>query len=159
MTETRAQALDVAWIGLQIDPEAVKAARDFATTALGALAKTDADHVDAVRTVVSELVTNAIKYGAGADRTNIGLEVGIWSLWTLVTVDDRDPRVRRSRVRKGDDLPESGRGLLIVRALAARFWWDPRLISKTATAAILRTGVTLTDGDQAVLDELERTGE
>lgn len=144
---------------LPISPEAAATARGLTAEFLVDQARLDAEHVSDVVLVVSELVTNAIKYGANG-RRNICLDVEVWSKWTLITVDDCDPHVYEAAPeRDGDDLPESGRGLLIVRAYAERFWWDQKLISKTANAVICRTGITLTDEDNALLDGLESESE
>ena len=157
MTELPTEPLWATGRSLPISPEAAPTARDFTAGFLVGKARLDAGHVGDVVLVVSELVTNAIKYGANA-RPNIYLEVGIWSKWTLITVDDRDPQVYEAAPERDDELRESGRGLDIVRAYAERFWWDPKLISKTANAAVLRPGVKLTDEDNAILDDLEADG-
>jgi hypothetical protein len=99
-------------------------------------AKLDGDHVDDVVLVVSELTTNAIKYG-GASSRNIYLEIVVWSKWTLIAVADRTHEVSEvaSANDEDGDLRESGRGLDIVEILAERWWWHPREFSKTANAA------------------------
>lgn len=157
MTETRPQALTATGRFLEIDTKSVKTARDWAAAKLIyraadlGLAGIDAEHVDDVLVVVSELVTNAIKYGNG-DRTHISLEIGVWSRWTLVTVDDRDP-VIPDPVGAPAALAQSGRGLMIVGLYAERFWWRKGSISKTACAAILHSGVEgLTPEDELALD-------
>lgn len=158
MTDLPAEPLWATLQSLPISPKAAAAGREL-TAEFMARARLDAEHVSDVVLVVSELVTNAIKYGANG-RRNICLDVEVWSKWTLITVDDRDPHVYEAAPeRGGDDLPESGRGLLIVRAYAERFWWDQKLISKTANAVICRTGITLTDEDNALLDGLESESE
>ncbi|MGH3380730.1 MAG: ATP-binding protein [Actinoallomurus sp.] len=156
-TQRTPTALAAAGRSLLITPEAVKDGRDFAAArltryaAVHDLAGVDQVHIDDVKVCVSELVTNAIKYGSGPDRTNINLEISIWPRWTRVTVDDRDPEVPNA-VPVAEEMAESGRGLMIVSLYAARFWWGKGLISKTANAAILHTGVTLTDEDEIALD-------
>jgi anti-sigma regulatory factor (Ser/Thr protein kinase) len=140
---------------LLIDPRAASAARAFAEERLDAV-NLDAGHIDDAIRVVAELVANGVTHGAGGDgMRTIHLELGIWSKWTLVTVDDRDPNVYDSPA-DDDPLAESGRGLMIVRALSERFWWHPKLFSKTANAVILRPGVRLTGEDNAILDHLEK---
>lgn len=153
---------------LRIELEAVSRAREFAAdelySALREQVECDRDHIDNVVLVVSELVTNAVKYGAlphgEPPGRNIWLELGLWPKWTLVTVDDRDREVHKPVLTNADDdLPESGRGLFIVQTLAARFWWRPRRMSKTANAVVLRTRVELDEDDFNILDRLEATDE
>lgn len=143
---------------LEIRPEAVADARRYTARFLFDEAKLDGDHLDDVVLVVSELVTNAIKYGGGGRR--IHLELGIWSKWTMITVDDRTREVYEpaSVEAEDEDLRDSGRGLLIVQSLAERFWWHRRQFGKTANAVILRPDVKLTDEDRAFLDRLETDG-
>jgi anti-sigma regulatory factor (Ser/Thr protein kinase) len=148
MTDLPAMPLWATAAFFSIDPTSVAAARDFTARYL-AKTRLTGDHADDVVLAVSEMVTNAIRYG-GNGRKNISLDLEIWSKWTLVIVDDRDPQV----YAPSSDV-ERGRGLLIVNAIAERFWWRPLLMSKTANAVILRTGVKLTDEDNKILDDLE----
>lgn len=97
-------------------PEQVGAARRFAV----AVAPRAAD-ADAVRTVVSELVTNALSYTASGKADG----------WFVVQVTDMGDRVRIRVFDRGDPVnvphmandmrdlnAESGRGLGVVAALA-----------------------------------------
>jgi anti-sigma regulatory factor (Ser/Thr protein kinase) len=148
---TAYQANPATGSSLRAAPECVWRARAFTKTALAEIAETDPEHVEDVVLVVDELVTNAILHAK--DVRNVFIELRIADLWTIVIVDDRDPAVHESHAEDADDdLPVSGRGLLIVKSLAARFRWNHRLISKTANAAILRTDVKLSSEDEAVLD-------
>lgn len=54
------------------------------------------------------------------------------------------------------DLPESGRGLTIVRSVAERFWWNRQRDSKTTNTVVVHTGVTLTDKEIARLDRMAK---
>lgn len=155
ITDLPAEAIAAAGRTLRIAPESVATAREFTARFLTDNAKLDDDHVDDVVLVVSELTTNSVKYG-GNGRRNIYLDVEVWSKWTLVKVDDRSSAANETEpAAAGDGLRESGRGLLVVRTIAERFWWHPRLISKTANAGILRPGIMLTDADNTILDDLE----
>lgn len=156
ITELRAEAISAAGRPLPIAPESATHARAFTVQTLTGY-RLDSDHIDDTALVVTELVANAVTHGNGGDLTrNIYLELGIWSKWTLITVDDRDPNVYDSPASGA--WAESGRGLLIITALAERWWWHPRRFSKTANAVILRPDVTLTAEDDALLDCLEADG-
>lgn len=158
VTELRAEAIGAVGRSLLIYPKSVGTAREFTECFLTAKAKLEGSHVDDVVLVVSELVTNSIKYG-GDGRRYVYLEIGLWSKWTLIIVDDRTREIRESAPAADDeDLRESGRGLEIVEALAERFWWHQKLHSKTANAVILRTDAKLPDEDDAILDRLEKDG-
>jgi anti-sigma regulatory factor (Ser/Thr protein kinase) len=155
VTELPSEPLWAVGRSLLIGPQAASVARAFTGERLGAI-KLDAGHVDDVVLVVAELAANAVVHGAGGDGTrNVHLELCIWSKWTHVAVDDRDPNVYDSPAND-DPLAESGRGLLIVRALSERFWWHPKRFSKTANAVILRPGVRLTGQDTAILNDLQK---
>jgi anti-sigma regulatory factor (Ser/Thr protein kinase) len=155
VTDLGAEPLWAVGRSFLIDPQAASVARAFTEERLGAV-KLNPGHIDDVVRVVSELVANSVTHGAGGDKNrNVHLELGVWSKWTLVTVDDRDPNVYDSPA-DDEELPESGRGLLIVRALSERFWWHPKLFSKTANAVILRPGIRLTGQDTAILNDLQK---
>jgi anti-sigma regulatory factor (Ser/Thr protein kinase) len=156
ITELPAQPLWATMRTLKALPESVAVARRFTAQYLTDRAKLTDGHVDDVVLVVSELVSNALQHAKNAGR-NISLDVAIWSKWTVITVDDRDPAVYETGPVASDGPRESGRGLeQIVKTLAERFWWRTRTISKTANAVILRPGVNLTDEDNTILDHLER---
>jgi anti-sigma regulatory factor (Ser/Thr protein kinase) len=156
VAELPSEAIWTAGRSLPIAPESVASARSFTAQFLTSTAKFTGGHVDDVILLVSELVTNSIKYGRNGGQ-NIWLDVEIWSKWTTIIVDDRSPQVLEASLA-GGELHESGRGLQIVNVLAERFWWNQKCISKTANAVVLRPNVQLTDEDEAILDRLE-TGE
>jgi anti-sigma regulatory factor (Ser/Thr protein kinase) len=123
---------------------------------LGNLAENDTDHAADIAVIVSELVTNAITHVAGI--RNVWLEIEVWPRWTRVIVDDRDPTVHPpDEAVAADPLPESLRGLLIVRALSERFWWRTRALSKAAHAVVLHSGIELAAVDRDLLDALEHS--
>jgi len=70
--------------------------------------------VDDTRLVISELVTNALRYGAGRQ---IVFRLAIGTRALVVVVDDGSPG--RPEARQADVDAENGRGLAIVSALAA----------------------------------------
>ena len=75
--------------------------------------------------LVSELVTNAIQASLSAERI---LPVRLWlssdRSRLLIQVQDSN-RYPPARTDPGDD-DESGRGLLIVEAISAKWGWHPR---------------------------------
>ncbi|GHF06733.1 ATP-binding protein [Streptomyces morookaense] len=101
---------------LEADKEAPAAARAYAREFVEhVLNDPDDDHLDDVALVVSELVTNAVRYGT----ENHGL--------MLVVLDADDSRTRievhdsvrqRPRMKPGNTESRRGRGLHIVDALA-----------------------------------------
>jgi anti-sigma regulatory factor (Ser/Thr protein kinase) len=91
--------------------------------------------LDDVLLVVSELVTNAYRYGT---------EPGDSVLVTVLTTDERvrvevdDPRRRRPYIRNESGERARGRGLHIVDALAARWDVDDRPFGKKVWAEVAR---------------------
>lgn len=82
---------------------------------------------DAVTTIVSELVTNAQRYGGNAFPAG---SLTMWhpNQWLIITVHDKNPHqpwreLKRSRdaIAAGKWTEESGRGLAIVQSLAQEF--------------------------------------
>ena len=96
--------------------DARRAAREWLFGVHGA----DADLVDTVLVVVSELVTNAIRHGGtGWVLTLTAARDG----GVLVRVGDSGPGIPAA-VLAGDD-DTSGRGLALVRALSSAWGWHP----------------------------------
>jgi anti-sigma regulatory factor (Ser/Thr protein kinase) len=89
------------------------AARAFARDAC--LRAETTDRVEDVALVVSELVTNAILHGLG----NVTLDVVVENGGVRIEVGDADPALGRPRAAAANG--ESGRGLLIVARVAARW--------------------------------------
>ncbi|MEU9306969.1 ATP-binding protein [Streptomyces sp. NPDC048256] len=93
------------------------------------------DLLDDVLLVVSELVTNAYRYGT---------EPGDFVLVTVLTtaegvrIEVDDPRRRRPHLRNESDERARGRGLHIVDALAARWDVDDRPFGKKVWAEVAR---------------------
>lgn len=102
---------------LPADTTAPGEARDWSAKVL---ARWDMPLADDVQTVVSELVTNALRSGARAihalltARWGAGVEVRIW---------DDGPGV--PLMREPDFIAETGRGLFIVDALSAAWGHHP----------------------------------
>jgi anti-sigma regulatory factor (Ser/Thr protein kinase) len=112
---------------LRPQPCAVKAAREFARATLsqwdaGALS-------DDAAVVISELVTNAVRYGlrAGLDRSapqarvELLLQHRAGCIVCVVTDPNPHPPVRL----EPDDAAETGRGLCVVESLSEEWGWTP----------------------------------
>ncbi|WP_327188593.1 ATP-binding protein [Streptomyces xinghaiensis] len=85
------------------------------------------DAHDAVTLVVAELCANAVRHGCVPGRDfRLGMALGRGGVWVEVT-DTRAERLPVPvRSGEGDTVAESGRGLLLVAALADRWGWMPR---------------------------------
>ncbi|POG46011.1 hypothetical protein BV881_18400 [Streptomyces sp. ZL-24] len=104
-------------------PESVKAARDFTTRTLRAWGLDDTGDI---RLVVSELATNALAHGSDTEHGFlVRLEPGSDSI-RLEVHDSRDPRRPLSEPAGPDPEAETGRGLVIVDALAGLWGVTPR---------------------------------
>ncbi|MEV6841399.1 ATP-binding protein [Streptomyces sp. NPDC051133] len=86
------------------------------------------DTTDAIRLAASELITNAVIHGAGP----ITVTLSNWPRRLGIEVLDGDPSVPRTRCAQADD--ENGRGLALVRLLAARCAWEPARPGKRVRA-------------------------
>ncbi|MEU1012238.1 ATP-binding protein [Streptomyces sp. NPDC005890] len=79
----------------------------------------DEEVADAVGLVASELITNAVVHGAGPITVTLSNRPGR----LVIDVLDGDPSVPRPGCAQVDD--EHGRGLALVRLLAAHCAWEP----------------------------------
>lgn len=75
----------------------------------------------AVRLLVSELVTNAVKYGAGRDEARVRFVVEVGDSRVRVEVGDRGEGFVAGDVGMPGPEGESGRGLAFLDALADRW--------------------------------------
>ncbi|MFI8930370.1 ATP-binding protein [Streptomyces sp. NPDC053474] len=97
------------------------------------------DQADTVELLFCELLSNAVKHAATGSRTEETVEVSVrqGDASLIVTVDDSGskgtPTVADSRV---DELAESGRGLLLVEAMASA-WGCSRTRKGTRTWFLL----------------------
>ncbi len=105
------------------DPRAAKTARDAAVAALYQWHL--AEHIDLVELLVSELVTNAIRYAQ--TPSHLTLRRGQHALY--VEIADSDSRVPRLLNPTPDD--EGGRGLQLVAELATHWGARPTRTGKT----------------------------
>lgn len=82
------------------------------------------DHPDtrfAIRLLVSELFTNAVKYGTRRDGARVRLTIEIADRHVRVEVGDQGAGFERSDAPMPDEQAESGRGLAFLDALASRW--------------------------------------
>lgn len=120
---------------LAIGPESARAARDFTKSALREW-QLDELISEAVL-IASELVTNAIRHGGCSAPAQGCAEPGVELAWqrqpsrVICMVTDRSPLP--PRLGPADEDAESGRGLLVVQALAATWGW---MMLGTATKAV-----------------------
>ncbi|MET9097110.1 ATP-binding protein [Streptomyces cyaneofuscatus] len=94
-------------------PESVRQAREFASTNLFGWGL--AERTDDIRLCVSELATNALVHGTVSDH---GFLVRLEAEDDVVRLEVHDSRRRRPETRQADDTDVSGRGLVLVAALA-----------------------------------------
>lgn len=94
-------------------PESVRQAREFASTNLVGWGL--AERTDDIRLCVSELATNALVHGTVSDH---GFLVRLEAEDDVVRLEVHDSRRRRPETRQADDTDVSGRGLVLVAALA-----------------------------------------
>lgn len=96
----------------------------------------DADErLDDVLLIVSELVTNAYRYGSTADET---LLVKVLTTTETVRIEVADRLRARPRLRTESDERAGGHGLHIVNALAARWDVNDHPFGKTVWAEVTR---------------------
>lgn len=74
-----------------------------------------------VRLLVSELFTNAVKYGARRDGSRIRLSVAVTDLQVRVEIGDHGRGFAEGDTSMPDPEAESGRGLAFLDALADRW--------------------------------------
>ncbi len=81
------------------------------------------DVLDAALLVVTEAVTNAVRYGQG----RIELAVRLENDCIRIEVRDANPQPPHQRAPQADGLGEGGRGLYLLDALTQRWGVDDRL--------------------------------
>ncbi|UNZ17625.1 ATP-binding protein [Streptomyces sp. 891-h] len=120
---------------LPATPQTAAAARDYARRTIAHYAPAmPADRIDDLCLVVSELVSNAIRYGTEpGDRIGFALVIGA----ARVRVEVRDPVRRRPRPRPVSSERTRGRGLLVVAALAESWGTEERPMGKAVWADLV----------------------
>ncbi|GAB2698345.1 ATP-binding protein [Kitasatospora kifunensis] len=104
-------------------PEEVRPARELVVAALAvAGVPLDADELADVAVMVSEAVTNGIRYGCDPGRDDQMLKVSVDLVGAgTVRIEVRDPGRGVPRPRPAGKEDEGGRGLLIIRMLASDY--------------------------------------
>jgi anti-sigma regulatory factor (Ser/Thr protein kinase) len=94
--------------------------------------RVDSDTIATFELIVSELVANAVSASTGEDgRPLYGpggmlvVEVRLYSDGTRLLAEVWDQAVGSPVIRQATNLDESGRGLLMIRALGAEWGWWP----------------------------------
>jgi hypothetical protein len=139
------------WRSLSAVPESVSQARRFADGVLGEVAGTDAGHVDDVVLLVSELITNAVREVASLGRLEDGarpvrLGIEVHPRWTHLYAVDIAPALPKEA--HADALAGSGRGIPIIKNLAALTWVEQSEQHKTIHVVVTRTGMELTPAER-----------
>jgi hypothetical protein len=142
------------WTSLPAAPESVRQARRFAASVLAGVTEADADHVDDVVLVVSELITNAVREVAKMDparggEMSVHLGVAVHHWWTHLYAVDTAPALPKET--QNDPLAGSGRGIPIIKSLAAMTWVEHGEGTKTIHVILTRTGVEVTHRDGQAL--------
>lgn len=110
-------------VGLAAVPESVKEARDFALCVLGSWGLSGM--YDEVRLVVSELVTNALRYSAGYAGGSTPIRLSLLRTGGRLTCAVVDPCDKIPVHREPDSVSQSGRGLHLVEAFSDSWSWAP----------------------------------
>ena len=131
-----------AWIDLAARATAAGIARRFAGRALNSC---DNAFIADVMTVVSELVTNALKHGTPRPTKSIGL--GVLATPRYIHVYVRDTSTDPLQVREPDPVNESGRGLHIIEAYTDAWWVEPEGKGKVVHAVMTLPGQVLSQAE------------
>jgi anti-sigma regulatory factor (Ser/Thr protein kinase) len=110
-------------VGLAAVPESVKEARDFALGVLGSWGLSGLD--DEVRLVVSELVTNALRYSTGYAVGGAPIKLSLLRTGGRLTCAVADPCDKIPVHREPDSASQNGRGLHLVEAFSDSWNWAP----------------------------------
>jgi hypothetical protein len=143
------------WRSFLAAAESVSQARRFTENALAKVAETDAGHVDDVVLVVSELITNAVREVSRFNPTQgdarpVHLGIAVHPRWTHLFAVDTAPALPKE-AHKGP-LAGSGRGIPIIKSLAAMVWVEQATQGKTIHVVMTRIGVELTAQDRQTLN-------
>lgn len=118
-----AGAPQIAVCALSPEPASAKEARDFAQATLRGWALEEL--VEDVAVAVSELVTNALRYGRTAEDQDWAIRLGLFRRGERVLCAVTDPGDRVPAARQPDYVTEAGRGLYVVASLSETWGWAP----------------------------------
>lgn len=110
-------------VGLAAVPESVKEARDFALRVLVSWGLTPM--FDEVRLVVSELVTNAMRYSTGYPPGTDPIRLSLLCAGGRLTCAVADPCDEIPVPTEADFTSQNGRGLHLVEAFSESWNWAP----------------------------------
>jgi DNA-binding NarL/FixJ family response regulator len=122
-------ALAQAAAALESSPDSARSARQLASAAVSAWGRQEVE--DAVTLLISELVTNAVRHARSV------VEVVIRLLPERVRVEVRDNSPDPPQPREADAEDESGRGLILVDALAHAWGVEAREDGKSVWFEVL----------------------
>lgn len=116
-------------------------AREFATKTLRAWELDEL--IDDAVVIISELVTNAVRYGVppyAASAGDMPIKLTLVRQGRFVVCIVSDPSDQSPAVRAADDVCENGRGLHVIEALSRVWGWTPLPGAGKAVWAALTVG-------------------
>lgn len=120
-------------------PQSAHVAREFIKRTLAD--RVPGDRIDDVTVTVSELVSNALRYGRspGAEgELRPALWLAYWDRWSCAVCGVTDESDLGPVAVEAEDLAESGRGLQVVSALSDGWGWNPRADGGKVVWALFR---------------------
>jgi hypothetical protein len=119
-------------------PQSAHIARDFIRTTLAERAALE--HVDDIAVTVSELLSNALRYGRspGEEELQPALWLAYWDRWSCAVCGVTDENDQVPVPVEAGELAESGRGLQVVAALSDSWGWNPRADGGKVVWALFR---------------------
>jgi len=119
-------------VDLPCKQRSVAVGREFAVATVDTGDCPDAETRDTVELLTSELLTNAVRHGRGGAVT-----LRLLGFQDRVTVEVTDCSTREPRARRAGVEDESGRGLMLVEALAQAWGTRPSSGGKTVWCTVV----------------------
>ena len=126
------------WLEIACERDLVAVARRFARNVVAGFVPEE--KADSAELLVSELVTNAVRFAERAGPPVVGrpaVRVEVECSPHYVHLRVRDPYPGPPERRRAGELDESGRGLAITDAVADAWWVESREHDKTLHAVLL----------------------